>query len=146
MSDAVAAAPEAPPIPNYSAAPKTATINGVAEQLIVVKYGQNAANSELPERVLEVRRCDMGDQFDLAEIAGAQVDNDVWLSLAMVALSVQTIDGTPVPRGNVSKANLRTTLKNIGPLGVRAVRRALYEMSGADGAPAADHEKKAPGI
>jgi hypothetical protein len=144
MSETVSVAvPEAAaPIPGFLATPKTGLVNGQSEAWMVVRYGAGAD----PQHVLEVRRVDMGDQFDLAEVAGAQVDNDVWLSLAIVALSVQSIDGAPQPRGNTTKASLRNTLKTIGPLGVRAVRRALYEMSGVTAdAPAGDQERAAAG-
>jgi hypothetical protein len=132
-----------PSIPNYSSTPRTETVNGVAEQWFVVKYGENQTDAALPDRILEIRKVDMGDQFDLAEIAGDQTSNDVWLSLAIVGMSVQKIDGVPVPRGNVTKASLRSVLKQIGPLGVRAVRRAVFDMAAPDGKPV--DEKAAAG-
>jgi hypothetical protein len=131
-------------IPNFSAAPKVVTVNGSAEQWVVIKYGESQVDPALPDKIIEIRRVDMGDQFDLVEIAGSQVDNDVWLSLAIVALSVQTIDNIPVPHGALSKATLRNTLKQIGPLGVRAVRRALLEFD-SGGSPAAGDQKAAAG-
>lgn len=137
-------APSAPIIPNYSSTPRTETVNGVAEQWFVVKYGVNPTDAALPDRILEIRKVDMGDQFDLAEIAGDQTSNDVWLSLAIVAMSVQKIDSIPVPRGNVTKATLRNVLKQIGPLGVRAVRRAVFDIA-PDGNAAADQERAAAG-
>jgi hypothetical protein len=126
MSDTTTTVAEAAaPIPGFAVTPRTNIFNGQPEQWWTVKFGAEAD----PQRVLEIRRIDMGDQFDLSEISGAMVDNDVWLSLAIVALSVQSIDGAPLPRGNPTKAALRNTLKSIGPLGVRAVRRALFETS-----------------
>lgn len=139
------AADQPAPIPNYSATPKTETINGEVEKLMVVKYGHNAADPSLPEHVLDIRKIGMDDQFDLAEIASSLVDNDVWLSLAVVAMSVQKIDGVPIPRGNLTKAALRSTLKKIGALGVRAVRRAMVELSGAVDGNAASQDKAAAG-
>jgi len=133
-------APAAPTIPNYSSTPRTETVNGVSEQWFVVKYGESPTDPTIADRILEIRKVDMGDQFDLAEIAGDQTSNDVWLSLAIVGMSVQKIDGVPVPRGNVTKATLRNILRQIGPLGVRAVRRAVFD---ADGKPV--DEKAAAG-
>lgn len=114
-----------PPIPNFAVTPKTVTVNGVAEERLVVTYGAQVGAPSLPEHTLEIRRVDMGDQFDLAEIAGQQIGNDVWLSLAIVALAVKSVDGVPEARFPLTKTALRKTLVAIGPLGVRAVRDAL---------------------
>lgn len=149
MSDSVGGTPAEdtqagpPDIPNFSAVPKTVTVNGAAEQWVVIKYGVSQLDAAMPDKIIEIRRVDMGDQFDLVEIAGSQVDNDVWLSLAIVALSVQTIDGIPVPHGTLTKATLRNTLKQIGPLGVRAVRRALLEIDGSGNSAPVDQKAAA---
>lgn len=119
------------PIANYGFLKKPMTVDGETETWAEVRFGVNATNMELPAHAVEIRDVDMGDQFDLAEIAGQQVDNGIWLSLAIVAMSVQSIDGIPVPRGNLTKLALKKTLKKIGPLGVRAVRRGLNELNGA---------------
>lgn len=137
MSDTVEQADEAPqppPIPNYAATPKNATFNGEQEQWMEVRFGRHPSDASLPAHVVEIRKTDMADQFDLVEIASSSVDNDIWLSLAIVAMSVRSIDGVPQLSGAVSKASLRKTLKTIGPLGVRAVRRGLGELdaSGAE--------------
>jgi hypothetical protein len=111
-------------IPNYSFKRKAVMHNGVSEQWAEVRYGEDATDPSLPLHVLEIRRVDMGDQFDLAEIAGAAVENSVWLQLAIVAMSVQSIDGTPEKR-SLTKMALRSVLTKIGTLGVQAVREAV---------------------
>lgn len=134
MSDTTAPAPdqddEPAPIANYGFVRKTVTVDGIAEPWAEIRFGVNITNPSLPAHVAEIREVDMGDQFDLAEIAGNQVENGVWLSLAIVAMAVQSLDMVPIPRGNVTKAGLKQTLRKIGPLGVRAVRRGLGELNG----------------
>lgn len=139
---------ELDPIPNFLVKRKAAKHNGVDEEWLEVRYGSDPLSPELPQHVVEVRRVDMGDQFDLAEIAGPAVENGVWLSLAIVAMSVQTIDGTPQPRGTINKAVLRRTLVALGPTGVRAIRRAsnTFDAGAAvDDAEAAERSKAAAG-
>jgi hypothetical protein len=138
----VAENPQPAPIPNYAATPKMVTFNGDQEQWMDVRFGCHASDANLPAHIVEVRKTDMADQFDLVEIASGSVDNDIWLSLAIVAMSVRSIDGVPQLSAAVSKAVLRKTLKAIGPVGVRAVRRALGEL---DSSPAEVSQKASAG-
>lgn len=121
---------ELAPIANYAFLRKTIIVEGVSETWGEIRFGENPTNPVIPAHVAEIREVDMGDQFDLAEIAGNQVENGVWLSLAIVAMAVQSIDMTPVLRGNLTKASLKQVLRKLGPTGVRAVRRGLAELSG----------------
>jgi hypothetical protein len=130
------------PIPNFAVKRKTSIHNGETEQWLEVRYGEDSSSPTLPQHVIEIRKIDMGDQFDLAEIAGPAVDNNVWLSLAVVAMAVQTIDGTPQPRGIISKGSLRRTLKAIGTMGVRAIRRATDQFDSDDPSPDQDQANR----
>lgn len=133
MSDAPATPEvqdEPTPIANYGMVRKTMQVDGEAESWAEVRFGENPTNPSIPAHVVEIRDVDMGDQFDLAEIAGNQVENGIWLSLAICAMSVQSFDGMPSLRGNLTKASLKQTLRKLGPTGVRAVRRGLAELNG----------------
>lgn len=119
MSDTNAPA-ELPPLPNYAVAPKTITVNGQSVGHLAITWGNGST-----ARSLEVKPPDLGDQFDLAEITGAQMGNELWRNMAMVAASVRAIDGVPLPNGSPTKEALRDTLRRIGLDGMRAASMAL---------------------
>lgn len=85
-------------------------------------------------RVLVVKPLDALGQLDLFEAAGENSGNHVWLGMAMLACSVQSIDGTPIPMPN-SRQTIRGAVKRLGDAGLAAVRQALATTGGADDDP-----------
>lgn len=49
------------------------------------------------DRTVTVRAPGMVDQFDLAEFAGEAGASEAWTNMALVAMSVENIDGVPQP-------------------------------------------------
>lgn len=131
---APAPAPEVvgPPVVNFAMSNKSVMVNGREEKRVVVSYGN-------PLHTLECKVPDMGDQFDLAEIAGEQMEsgNFLWTNMAVVGASVRMIDGKPVPgNGSLTKARIKDVLVQIGRDGVRCVTFALSANRDGDVQPA----------
>jgi hypothetical protein len=133
MSETIEAteAPPLPLLPNFSVTQEKRKHGAESLDVLVVSYGTLPGVPSKPEHTLEVRRLDMGDNFDLAEIAGHNAGNLLWMNLAMVAASVVMIDGRPLPLRTLSKPGLKSVLRDLGPNGVRAVGDALNQ-DGAD--------------
>jgi hypothetical protein len=125
-----------PPLPNLSVTMTTQKINGRDKKVWVVSYGT------YPIRVIEVAPPDLGDQFDLAEMAGDNM-SQLWLGMAMSALAVRSVDNVPMFRGQ--KENLRETLRRLGEDGLRAVNWTLAQ-SRQESAEPASVAKNSSGI
>jgi hypothetical protein len=106
------------------------TINGDEREVLRIAFNG---------RVVEAVELDMADQWDFMELAGRQIDNDPWVSTALLACSVIAIDGLPCPRGVRSRDDVRRILRKLGEDGVDAVQAAL-ETSPRDQASSAEAE------
>ena len=102
----------------------TVSINGMDTELFRAEFGTG--------RSVTVRRLDMGDQYDIAELMGADA-SPTWVSMTLLAASVNEIDGKPSPTAR-TKATFRQILKQLGEGGVEAARRALDAATEAEGA------------
>ena len=79
-------------------------------------------------RSVAVRRLDLGDQYDISELMGADV-SPTWVSMTLLAASVTDIDDKPVsPKRD--KSQFRATLRALGEDGVAAARDALNQANG----------------
>ena len=76
-------------------------------------------------QVIEAVRLDMAEQWDFMEIAGHQIDNEVWVNTALLASSVISIDGVPEPMSGRTREQLRRVLKKIGEAGIDALSIAF---------------------
>jgi hypothetical protein len=106
---------------------RTETHGGKSVDIFGISFGT--------DRRLEARRLTMGDQFDLAEAMPGDA-NRLWTSMALVAASIVSIDGVPVPPGK-TKRDLRNILDKLGEDGVAAANAALAEADVSDDAEAA---------
>lgn len=102
-----------PPLPNYS----LRRVGNQPEQMIVT-FGD-------PVRTVTVKPLDLGDQWDLAELTGANAGNEAWTNMAQVAASVLDFDGVPVMPPRFDRDSLRRVLNKLGLDGLRAVSMAL---------------------
>ena len=117
-------------IPNFSV-----TDWGGAGTVDVVTFGE-------PKREIRFRQLDLADQWDIAELAGAD-PSPRWMGMTLIAASVMDIDGFPVrPIEQIDRKELRSRLKKIGADGMNAISAALEKKmrdtppasSSADGA------------
>ena len=118
MSDTIEENDEAvaqKPIPNFAVTPGTSTRNGITFNTLAITYGE-------PARNVTVRELDIGDQFDIAEIAGDGA-SQTWQAMALIAKSVMSVDGVTVPP-SMTKQQIRTTLVRVGTEGLSAIARA----------------------
>ncbi len=76
-------------------------------------------------RVIEAVELDMAEQWDFMEIAGHQLDNQPWVSTALLACSVIGIDGLPIPGGVKSRDDIRRVLRKLGEDGLDALQVAF---------------------
>lgn len=126
---AAGTAAELPPVPNYSMRREVRpSQDGPAEHLIVT-YGT-------PAQSIVVKPLNLGEQWDLAEVTGANAGNDTFQNMAYTAASVMQFGDVPVMPPRFNRNNLRTVLTRLGLDGLRAVSRALSEASGPSAAPA----------
>ena len=84
--------------------------------------------------VIEAVELDMAEQWDFLEIAGSNIENEAWVNVALLAASVVSIDGVPVPAGPKTRDGLRHVLKKIGEDGVEALQFAFRDVPGDDAA------------
>lgn len=106
--------------------------DGSASQRIV--NAANALEYVTDERGRRIgwRKLDALEDFDLAELAGAQnVGNAKWMLYAMVAFSVREIDGQMMSRPG-SKTDLRARIKLLGSEGLNAILDRLMPAQAAD--------------
>ena len=75
-------------------------------------------------RVLSVIEMDPADQLDLFEACGAMASNPAWVGMALLASSVRSIDGVPVPQP-ANKLQVRALAKQLGKHGIAAVASVL---------------------
>ena len=108
--------PAFPPLPNLAIEPGEPW-NGRAS--VIVSYGEPTA-----VRKIAVVKPDLGDQFDLAEMADTSAMNMQWLALAMAGKAVISVNGIPLLPVK-SKEDIKRNLRQIGEDGLRAVNHAL---------------------
>lgn len=90
-----------------------------------------AGEVEADGRVLRLREMDPADMLDLIEAAGENAGNRAWLRFAMLACSVQAIDGVPVPFPR-DPGGVKALARRIGTAGLEAVRAALFTDTATD--------------
>lgn len=89
-----------------------------------------AAAREIPAtdadgRVLAIRRMDALDRLRLFKALGAELSlNTPYLGMALLAASVTTIDGVPVPPP-VTEEQLEALVRRLGDTGLAAAAEAL---------------------
>ena len=86
-------------------------------------------------RTLGIRVMDMADMLDLMEAAGPVSSNQAWMNLAIPAVSVDEINGDPVPVPKTKDA-IRLTTRKLGNERMAAIIWALFQRK----PPAADME------
>jgi hypothetical protein len=95
-------------------------------------------------RTLTVRRIHALDRLRLLKLAGPELSqNDAWLNMAALALSVTEING--VPRAPpVTERHIEATVSELGDSGLQATAEALSEDDGGrslfDGPPEGNAE------
>jgi hypothetical protein len=77
-------------------------------------------------RVLGVIEMDPADQLDLFEACGDLSTNQQWVGMALLACSVRSINGVPVPQP-ANKLQVRALAKQLGKKGIAAVAKFLGE-------------------
>jgi hypothetical protein len=79
-------------------------------------------------RTLTIRRINALDRLRLLKVAGPELSqNDAWLNMAALALSVVTIDG--IPRATpVSERQVEAAVGELGDSGLRAVAEKLHQV------------------
>lgn len=92
------------------------SINGVMRDTLTLRCGT---------RTIEAVELDMADQWDFMEIAGSSLDNEPWVSTALLACSVLSVDGVPQPTGVKSRDAIRAVLRKIGGEGIDALGDAF---------------------
>lgn len=80
------------------------------------------------EHTIEAVELDMAEQWDFLEVAGVNIENEAWLNIGLLAASVVSIDGLPVPAGPKTRDGLRHVLKKIGEDGIEALQFAFREL------------------
>lgn len=76
-------------------------------------------------RSLGIRVMDMADMLDLMEAAGSESTNQGWMNLAVPAVSVMDIDGTPVPFPK-DRARIKDRARKLGNERMAAIIWALF--------------------
>lgn len=95
-------------------------------------------------RKLTVQRLDALGQLDFFEAAGAAASTSSWMAMAMVAVSVRTIDGVPVPPWR-TKEDIRKAVKALGMEGINAATAAFIDPDDAAPDNVTDTAKNLPG-
>ena len=111
----------------------TRVINGHTREIFCITFDG---------RAIEAIELDMADQWDFLEIAGRQLDNEPWVNTALLACSVISIDGLPLPSGVRSRDEIRRVLRKLGEDGLNALQMAFEESSAP---PTIGHEETAAG-
>lgn len=100
---------------------------------IVAAAQATVAVTDEEGRRIEVRRLGALDKLRLFKAAGPQLSqNAPWLGMALLASSVTSLDGIPVPQP-ASEAGIEALVSRLGDAGLRAVADALQ--GGAETAP-----------
>ena len=73
-----------------------------------------------------LRRLDAGDMLDMIEAAGENAGNRVWMRFALVACSVQAVDGVPLPFPR-DAAGIKAVARRLGMKGLEAVQAVLED-------------------
>ena len=78
-------------------------------------------------RTLTIRRINALDRLRLLKAAGAELSqNDAWLNIAALTLSVLEIDGVPRPTPT-NERQIEAAVTELGDVGLDAVSEALTE-------------------
>jgi len=96
---------------------------GLQVEVLHVSFGA-------PLRTLEVRALDLGEQFDLAEMTGPNIGNQVWTNMAQMAASIRGLDGVPTPSVPHTRATIKAMLNRLGIDGLQAIMMALNGFRG----------------
>lgn len=76
-------------------------------------------------RVLTIRRLTALDKLRLFKAAGPTLSqNQHWLGMATLAVSVSTIDDIPIP-SPTSEAQIESLVSRLGDAGIAAIARAI---------------------
>jgi hypothetical protein len=96
-------------------------------ELVVSAASQTIQTRDNLGRTLTIRRLHALDRLRLLKLAGPELSqNDAWLNIAALAVSVTEIDG--VPRAPpVTERQVETTVSELGDLGLQAAAEALSE-------------------
>ena len=99
--------------------------------MIVSNSGQAVEIRDGLGRALMVRRLNALDRLRLLKAAGPELSqNDAWLNIAALALSVTEINGTPRPTP-MNERQIETVVGELGDSGLQAVAEALNESESA---------------
>ena len=93
-----------------------------------VVSGEPTTKVTFGTRSAEFRELNLADTWDMLEISG-ETANDTWLNLALMAMSLTALDGVPlmVPKGGLTKDELRYRMKKLGSDGMSALAKAMAE-------------------
>ncbi len=109
-------------IPGYSSKPSKAKtiMGGVSYETMEVTFGD-------PVRSMVIRRLDVADEWDLAEVAGTTGGNEQWLLIARAAAAVITVDGAAAfpGSGGMTRRHLRGVMQTVGTHGINAAIAAM---------------------
>lgn len=97
-----------------------------------IAAGWQGEATDADGRVLGLRRPGVLERLRLFEAAGPDLSrNDRWLGLAVLAASVTSIDGVPVPFPGTKYA-IEAAVQRLGDAGIAAAAAALVPESGVD--------------
>jgi hypothetical protein len=95
--------------------------------LILANASKTIQVRDCKGRNLTVRRINAIDRLRLLKAAGPDLSqNDAWLNMAALTLSLVEIDGTPRP-APVNERQIENLITELGDEGLRAVAKALNE-------------------
>jgi hypothetical protein len=96
-------------------------------ELIVSAASPTIQTHDSLGRTLTIRRIHALDRLRLLKLAGPELSqNDAWLNMAALALSVTEIDG--IPRAPpVTERHIEATVSELGDFGLQAAAEALSE-------------------
>lgn len=78
-----------------------------------------------PQRNVAYRNLDLTDQWDLAELAGAD-PSPRWMGMTLIAASLWSVDDMAIPKAKVlTRDVLRDRLRRLGSDGMNAIAAAL---------------------
>jgi hypothetical protein len=99
--------------------------------LIISNLHQPIEIKDALGRPLVIRRIGALDRLRLLKAAGPDLSqNDAWLNMAALALSVMEINGTPQPTP-INERQIEAAITELGDRGLQAVAEALSEANAA---------------
>lgn len=97
-------------------------------------------------RQLTIRRLTALDTLRLYKAAGATLaQNQPWMGIATLAMSILSIDGIPVP-SPITEAQIEAIIGHLGDAGLTAIADALVPSENAEPNGTADMSGNSPGI